>query len=144
MMRFNRQNPLFPVEIENVSVDELLEKTFASSLGGIRVIMLHVYFLKNIAHYKNKNLQQLRAQYDDLYGQPKAKLKEKAEQAFKDIFSVSSYAQYFAQVGYTPTDTLATKEEVSVILRTAASKGYWKKYFSTTRFKSRDGFVLLS
>ena len=52
-IRFNKKDPMLPVEIEGVTDDELVTKVFQSSLNAIRITLLHVYFLNCIAHDGN-------------------------------------------------------------------------------------------
>lgn len=73
-------------------------KFFSASKTSLRLIMFHVYFLKNFTPKKGETLLDIAHKYDENYGFADEKIKIGLQKEIKEIFDVSSFSPFFQKV----------------------------------------------
>eukprot|EP01125_Pyxidicula_operculata_P013392 TRINITY_DN443_c0_g1_i1.p1 TRINITY_DN443_c0_g1~~TRINITY_DN443_c0_g1_i1.p1 ORF type:complete len:1172 (+),score=270.57 TRINITY_DN443_c0_g1_i1:16-3531(+) len=105
---------------------ERIEKSFASSGTGGRLLMIYLYFIQHIAKPKGSTIEQVASQYDSLCGRPRFDLVESLQEYIHTINKkkINSFHKLFKEVGY----PAVTDEKLLEMLRNAVSMSKKKQY----------------
>jgi len=90
-----KKYPELQYQIDKTHYQQRLKKTLDATLVSNRLLMFHVYFLKNIARPDGLSLKQVREFLDYRNGRPTFQMKEQLMNECKRILKVSSWEQFF-------------------------------------------------
>jgi stress response protein SCP2 len=106
---------------------ELLSAVFASQTVMLRLWMVHATFVGLIARPRGVGQDQVKYDYDSLYGMPSAPVKTLFQRRIGELLQVQSWADWFRLVGLEPM----TPHAMTAVLRQSWSNslklGYHKK-----------------
>ncbi len=89
-----------------------------------------MYFLENIGRVEGVHLDTVAENYDRYYGQPDMKMKEKWQNAVKEIQRVESWDQYYERAGL----PIPNEQGMIVLLKNAVISSRKKGYHGAVRF----------
>lgn len=130
------------ITFRDVNRDEkIIEAAFDGAKRSLRIVMLHLYYLLHVARPPNMTTEQTNEQYDALFGQPNARMKDEFESACKEIMAVSTFQEFFRYVGL-PNAPVTTVDLTQFLNRTA-SKAFRRGYYSHEQQAIELGYVLV-
>jgi len=108
--------------------EKIVENAFDGARRSLRIVMLHSYFLRNVTRPRNCSREEVIHQYDVMFGQPSARMKDEFESACKEIMAISTFTEFFQWIGY--ADTPQSTSEMALLLRGTAAQSLRKEYHS--------------
>ena len=117
---------------ENVTDNEIIEKSWDSSKVGKKLLAFNIYF--NTKIIKDKSIKNIILEYDKYYGKPPRNVKKKFFEVLKKIKSIESYNSYFYFIEYDYT----TPNVLSYKLRKSIQGSEIKKYHNKQDFNPQN------
>lgn len=111
-------------------------KSFQATKVGKHLLLFHVHFLQNIAECRDSVARRhIAARYDRNFGLPEPAQVTRLQDFCKQVESVNSWHDFFAQAGM----LARTDEELNEILRKSISRSAHKNYHSIDPVRKRKG-----
>jgi len=111
-----------PTPIENWH--HRLGETFSTTKVSNRLLMFHVYFLRNIARPDGMTLDQIKAVLDSRYGRPTPIMRERLLAECKRIQKVDQWETFFWKINLTPPAEGTLVHWLHESLRNSARRKY--------------------
>jgi len=105
-------------------------KTFDATKVSQRLIMFHVYFLKNIAKPRGKSVHDVMRMYDDYYGRPTQRMKFDLQLATKEFQTINNWIEFFKKIDM----QLPTPRRLNEWLKESVINSQRKRYHRRSDF----------
>eukprot|EP01132_Coremiostelium_polycephalum_P000614 gene614-763_t len=122
----------------NPTVDSNRPKlVFDCTLVSIKLLLFHVYFLRNVARPAGSSIEEIMLQYNKLLGRPPPSIRDSLQTEVKQIQRISTWNEFFIKIDVTPP----TDDALVEWLRRSVSNSLTKKYHNA---KGKNNNIYIS